>query len=114
MTRGKQCRSTALCACLAAVALFAPASAGAAGPSAVEEYTLALPGVEKADTEAPSPIIEKTERAGPIGVVGEQDDTFTRFGAVSAAVLTPAGLVIVALVAGGFALALRRRGTGAR
>lgn len=110
MTHGKQCRSTALCACLAAVALFAPTSAGAAEPAAVGEYTLTLPGVGKTGIEAPSPLAEKTERAGPIGVVGEQDDGFTRLGAVSSAVLTPAGIAIVALTAVGMALAARRRG----
>lgn len=97
-------------ACLAAVALLLPASAGAAGPSAAEEYTLALPGVAKTDLSAPTSLVEETKPAGPIGVVGEQDDSFTPLGAVSSAVLAPAGIAIVALAAGGLALAARRRG----
>ncbi len=97
-------------ACLAAVALLLPASAGAAGPSAAEEYTLALPGVPKTDLNPATSLTEETKPAGPVGVVGEQDDSFTRLGAVSSAVLTPAGIAIVALAAGGFALTARRRG----
>lgn len=110
MTRRTQCRSRALCACLAALALFAPASANAAGPAALEEYVLTLPGVDTKDVQGTSPLVEKTERAGPIGVVGEQDDDFTRLSAISAAVVTPAGIGIVLLLAGGAALAARRRG----
>lgn len=110
MTRATQCRSTALCACLAALALFAPASAGAAGPSAVEEYTLTLPGVGKAGEAAPAPVVDKVDRVGSIGVVGEQDDSFTPLAAVSSAIVSPAGIAVIVLAAGGIALAAPRRG----
>ena len=100
----------ALCACLAAFALLAPASADAAGPSAVEEYTLTLPGVGKTGIEGPTELAEKSDQAGPIGVVGEQDDSFTRLGAISSAVVSPAGIALILLVAAGAALAVRGRG----
>lgn len=113
MTRAKQSRSTVLCACLAAAALYMPASAGAAGPSAVEEYTLTLSGVGQVGEPAPSPLVDKVDRAGSIGVVGEQDDSFTPLAAVSSAVVTPAGIAVVVLAAGGIALAAPRRGARA-
>ena len=112
MARGVQSRSQRWllsCACVAGAALVLPAAALAAAPSAVEEYVLTIPGVESSDIGGPSAIEESADRIGEVGVVGEQDDSFTRMGALGAATASPAGTLAVLLVLGGLALALARR-----
>jgi hypothetical protein len=94
---------------MAGAAMLAPAAAGAAEPSAIEEYVLTLPGVEQSDVQGPSAIEESADRIGEVGVVGEQNDGFTRMGALGAATASPAGVLMLLLAGGGIALALLRR-----
>ncbi len=112
MTRGKKHRAATLCLCLAAgAALLLPAAAGAAS-SAQEEYVLTLPGVDTNNATGASALEQRAERAGPSGVVGEQDGTVTALGAVGTAFGTPAGIAVAVVLAVAVALALsRRRGT---
>jgi hypothetical protein len=102
----------ALCACLAvaaAPALTAPTAAGAADAPAVEQYVNTLPGVPGVDINETDPIVERSHRVGPVGVVGEQDGAVPLSSAVGSAVATPGGLALVVVFAGGAALALARR-----
>lgn len=111
MTRRNQSRSTVSRTLVTALALALLVPASAAGETAaIEEYTLVLPGVGEVEIEAPSRLAERTERSGPIGVVGEQDDSFTPLAAVGGTIATPAGVVIVLALAAGIALAALPRG----
>jgi hypothetical protein len=98
-----------LCACAAAVALLVPAVASAQDQAAVEEYRLTLKGVEESDVVGPSLIEESADNIGDVGVVGEQQDDFSRISALGAATASPAGLIVVLCVFGGVALALMRQ-----
>jgi hypothetical protein len=112
MPRGVQSRSQPsllVCACVAGLVALTVAPAAAARPAALEEYVLTLPGVEQSNVEPPSAIEESAERIGDVGVVGEQNDDFTRIGALRAATASPGGALALAFVAGGTVLALRRR-----
>ena len=110
MARGTKCRSAALCACVLALALLAPAMAAAAqDPAAVEQYVNTLPGVDTVDLGQTDPIVARSQRAGPVGVVGENDGSVTALGAVGTAAATPAGIALIIVFAAGAAIALRRR-----
>jgi hypothetical protein len=98
-----------LCACVAAVALLAPAAAAAQDQAAIEEYRLTLDGVEETDVTGPSLIEESADEIGEVGVVGEQQDDFSRITALGAATASPAGLLVALFVFGGVVLALTRR-----
>ena len=109
MARGTKSRSAALCACVVALALLAPAIAAAAqDPAAVEQYVYTLPGVD-VDLGDTDPIVARSQRAGPVGVVGENDGTVTALGAVGTAAATPAGIALIVVAAGGVAIGVRRR-----
>ncbi len=77
MARGTKSRLAALGACLLALALLAPASAGAASAPAVEQYVNTLPGVPGVDITQSDPIVARAQRVGPVGVVGERDGSVT-------------------------------------
>jgi len=110
MARGTKSRLAALCACVAALALLAPAIAAAAeDPAAVEQYVNTLPGVDTVDLGDTDPIVARSQRAGPVGVVGENDGTVTALGAVGTAAATPAGIALIVIVAAGVAIGVRRR-----
>jgi hypothetical protein len=98
-----------LCACGATLALLAPATAAAQDQAALEEYTLTLEGVEQTDVVGPSLIEESADSIGEVGVVGEQQDDFSRIAALGAATASPAGLMVALFMLGGVALALSRR-----
>lgn len=114
MPRGTKCRSQRallLSAYAAAAALLVPATAAAQDQAALEEYNLTLGGFEDNDVATPSLIEESADNIGEVGVVGEQDDDFSRIAALGTATTSPAGLLIVLIALGGTALALvRRRG----
>ena len=110
MARGDKSRSAALCACIVALVLLAPGMAAAAqDPAAVEQYVYTLPGGDTVNLDATDPIVARSQRAGPVGVVGENDGSVTALGAVGTAVATPAGIALIAVLAAGAVIALRRR-----
>ena len=110
MARGSKSSLVAVCACLAALLLLlAPAGASAADAPAVEQYVNTLPGVPGVDINETDPIVARSQRVGPVGVVGEQDGATPLLSSVGSAVATPAGIVLVAILAGGLALGLSRR-----
>jgi hypothetical protein len=89
--------------------LLVTAPAATADPAAVEEYVLSLPGVEQSNVQPPTALEESAEAIGRVGVVGEQNDNFTRIGALSAAAASPGGALALVFLAGGIVLALLRR-----
>jgi len=109
MARGTKSRLAALCACMAALALLVPASAGAAADAAIEQYVNTRPGVDQVNVGESDPVVARSQRAGPVGVVGERNGSVTALGAVGSAVATPAGVALVAVIAGGAAIAFSRR-----
>ena len=110
MARGTKSRLAALCACVVALALLAPAIAAAAqDPAAVEQYVYSLPGVDTTNVGDSDPIVARSQRAGPVGVVGEKDGAVTALGAVGTAAATPAGIALIVVAAGGVAIGVRRR-----
>lgn len=101
-----------ICACLAlALALLVPATGSAAVPAAQEQYVLDYSGVGKSEVGTSDPIVARAQRAGPVGVVGEDEGAVTQLAAVTSAITAPAGIAIVVVLAGGVgvALFLRRR-----
>ena len=74
MTRGTKSRSLLVGILVAGAAATLTPVAAAADPSAVEEYVLTLPGVDTSSVGQPEPLLDLSQRAGPVGVVGEQRD----------------------------------------
>ena len=72
---------------------------------------LTLPGVDTNDVGRPEPLADLSQRAGPVGVVGEQRDAGTRLSAVGEVVPTTGGLALLAALGAGTLLAARRRGS---
>ncbi len=112
MARGMKCRSVLLGVLLAAALAAAPGPAAGAGPAAVEEYVLTLPGVDRVGSRGPNPITLRGRDAGPVGVVGEQEPPQPLLGSIASAVASPVGLALVASLAAGIWLATRAPGRG--
>jgi hypothetical protein len=92
---------------LAVVAATGPQSA-AAGPPAVEEYVLTLPGVKTSGVGETGPLDERARRVGPVGVTGERQPAQSTLAGIGAAAVSPGGLALALALAASVALALRR------
>jgi hypothetical protein len=112
MQRGVKSRSMLVCAIVAT--MLGPMASGAAGqPAATEEYVLELPGVDSNRIGPPDPIVDRARRAGPIGVVGEQEPAGSRLAVLGSIATTAGGLALLLILAGGAAL-VANRGRSAR
>jgi hypothetical protein len=110
MARGTKSRLAALCGCVVALVLLAPAGAAvAAEPAAIEQYVNTLPGVDTTNVGESEPIVARSQRAGPVGVIGERDGSVTALGAIGSATATPGGVVLVAALAAGIGVGFSRR-----
>jgi hypothetical protein len=111
MQRGIKSRSMLVCAIVAT--MLGPIAPGAtAGPAATEEYVLELPGVDSTQIGPPEPIVDRARRAGPIGVVGEQEPAGSRLAALGSIATTAGGLTLLLVLAGGAALVTSRGRSG--
>ena len=95
------------CAAIALVAL--PAASASAEQAAIEEYVLTLPGVDRAGPATTAPIVVRSQRAGPVGVVGEDEAPISQLGAISSAISAPAGIGIAVVLVLGAGFLVRRR-----
>jgi hypothetical protein len=70
---------------------------------------LTLPGVERAGPATSAPIVARSQRAGPVGVVGEQEGPVSQLGAIRSTVPLPVGIAVAVLCAIGAFFVLRGR-----
>lgn len=109
MRRGTQSRLVLACALAAVLMTIGPLAAQAAGPAALEEYVLTLPGVKGSGAGQPEPLVQRSQRIGPTGVSGERKQAPTMLSGLGSSLASPAGIVIVLALGAGMLLAARRR-----
>lgn len=92
-----------------AMAAAGPLGAAAAGPAAIEEYVLTLPGVRTGGAGQPEPLVQRSGRIGPTGVSGERTEEPAMLAGIGSSLASPAGIVLMLALGAGAVLAAKRR-----